>query len=287
MKKNIFLLSLTAMMLSCSDTTVPEPEPIPDKWAINIATSITRATDTAFEKGDKVGLYVVNEPNTLRTNGNHVDNVCFTYSGNWTTTTPIYWKDDTTKADFYCYYPYDSNISNVEAYSFGVRANQSSISDYKDSDFLWGKIAKVAPTKESVNITVKHAMSNIVIKLVAGNGYTAEDMANATVTICGLKTNATINFETGEVTAVGSIEEMVPMLEGNQLLALVVPQSVTDTDLIKVTIGDNVYTHNQSIEFKSGKQHTCTLTIERTNQGINIGISGWENDSEDFGGVVE
>ena len=293
MKKLLTLAAVAALMFSCSENPTPEPEPTPtptptpEKWAINISTSITRATDTSFENGDKVGIYVVNQPNTLKATGNHADNIGFAYSGKWTASTPIYWKDETTKADFYCYYPYASNISNVEAYPFAVKADQSSVANYKASDFLWGKTTGVAPTKDAVGITVKHAMSNVIVKLVAGNGYTAEDMASASVAICGLKTNSTINLASGVVTATGDVAEITPMVENDYRRALVVPQSISNADLIKVTIGDKVYTLNQSIEFKSGKQHTCTLTVERTNQGINIGIDGWETESDDFGGTVE
>ena len=152
---------------------------------------------------------------------------------------------------------------------------------------MWGKTTGVAPTKDAVGITVKHAMSNVIVELVAGNGYTAEDMASASVAICGLKTNSTINLASGVVTATGDVAEITPMVENDYRRALVVPQSISNADLIKVTIGDKVYTLNQSVEFKSGKQHTCTLTVERTNQGINIGIGGWDTDDDDFGGIVE
>ena len=130
-------------------------------------------------------------------------------------------------------------------------------------------------------------MSNVIIKLVAGNGYTAEDMASASVAICGLKINSTINLATGTITATGEVKEITPKTENGQYSALIVPQNVSNTDLIKVTIGDKVYILNQSVEFLSGKQHTCTLTVERTNQGINIGIGEWESADGDFGGIVE
>ena len=287
------MAAAAALMLSCSENPIPEPEPTPtptptpEKWAINISTNITRATDTSFENGDKVGIYVVNQPNTLKATGNHADNIGFTYSGSWSAATTIYWKDETTKADFYCYYPYASNISNVEAYPFAVKADQSSVANYKASDFLWGNTTGVAPTKDAVGITVKHTMSNVIVKLIAGNGYTSEDMTSASVAICGLKTNSTINLATGVITPTGDAQEITPIVESDYRRALVVPQSISNTDLIKVTIGDKVYTLNQSIEFKSGKQHTCTLTVERTNQGINIGIDGWETEGDDFGGTVE
>lgn len=293
MKKLLTLIAATLLMFSCSEGSTAEqeptvpPKPTPEKWAINIATNISRATDTAFENGDKVGIYVVNNPNALKSSGNHADNIGFSYSGSWSTSTPIYWKDETTKADFYCYYPYTSTISNVESCSFSVKADQSNETNYKASDFLWGKTSSVSPTKSAVNITVKHIMSNIIIKLVAGNGYTSQDLASASVTICNLKTSSTINLSTGIATAIGDATNITPQKLEGQYRALVVPQSVTEANLIQVTIGDKEYFLKQSINFEPGKQHTCTLTVERTNQGINIGINGWESAKDDFGGTVE
>lgn len=293
MRKLIAYATFVALFLSCSENLnleseqKPTPNPAPEKWAINISTSITRATETAFENGDKVGIYVANQPNALKTSGNHADNICFSYSGSWSTSTPIYWKDESTKADFYCYYPYTLSIVSTEGHPFAVKADQSSVANYKASDFLWGKTTGVAPTKDAVGITVTHAMSNVIVKLVAGNGYTADDMAAASVAICGLKTNSTINLATGAITAIGDVAEIIPMIENDYRRALVVPQTVSNTDLIKVTIGDKTYILNQSVEFKSGKQHTCTITVDRTNQGINIGIGGWEIDGVDFGGTIE
>ena len=287
MKKLLTLATLASLMFSCSVDPSSDPNSIPERWPINITTNITRATDTAFENGDKVGIFIVNQPNTLKASGNYVDNMGFTYSGKWSSETPIYWQDETTKADFYCYYPYASSLSSIDAYPFTIKADQSTSANYKASDFLWGKTTGVSPTKESVGITVSHLMSNVVIKLVAGSGYTESDMKNASVTICGLKTNSIINLTTGEVSASGSATDITPIAESNYLRALVVPQSVVNADIIKVTIGSTVYKLNQSVEFKAGKQHTCTITVEGKNQGVNIGINGWETDEVDFGGTVE
>ena len=287
MKKLFALATLASLLFSCTENPSSESYHTQEKWPINISTSITRATDTAFENGDKVGIFIVNQPNALKASGNYVDNMAFTYSGKWSSASPIYWKDETTKADFYCYYPYTDNVSSIDAYPFSIKADQSTSANYKASDFLWGKTTGVSPTKEAVGITVSHLMSNVVIKLVAGAGYTESDMKSASVTICGLKTNSIINLTTGAVSASGSASDITPIDEGDQRRALVVPQSITNSDIIKVTIGDKVYILNQSVEFKSGKQHTCTLTVEGKNQGVNIGINGWETDEVDFGGTVE
>lgn len=94
-----------AVLASCKKTEeptpTPEPKPEPELVPIQIATTMTRATDYAFETGDNVGLFVVNEPNSLQLNGNHVDNSKFTFDGaKWNAGKEIYWQDATTKADF-------------------------------------------------------------------------------------------------------------------------------------------------------------------------------------------
>ena len=100
------------------------------KVPINISTSIqSRATDLAFEAGDQIGLFVVNHQAdgsaaTLQTTGNYIDNTKFTYDGTWKAATPTYWKDNSTPADFYIYYPYTSSISNIEAMPWTVNTDQ-------------------------------------------------------------------------------------------------------------------------------------------------------------------
>ena len=294
MKKIALLLFSVALLLAaCSEKSELSPDPTPghteaEKIPIKISTTITKVNETGFEQGDQVGIYVVNEPNTLQPSGNHANNVLFKYiNGSWVSESPLYWKDQTTKADFYCYYPYDSSISSIDAYPFSIKADQSSDNNYKSNDFLWGKTGYVSPTTQAVGITVKHILSNVIIKLVAGNGYTDEDMNSAEVTICGMQTNSTINLANGTITANGNIQDITPKMGVNARQALVIPQSITNTDIIKITVGDKTYVLNQSINLVSGKQYTCTVTINKTSQGINIGIGGWNVDDNDFGGIVE
>ena len=103
MKRFFTIATIALSFISCgeNDSLIPEPTPPVERIPINISTSITRATDSAFEAGDKVGIFVVNEPNTLAASGNYVDNMGFTYSGQWAPDEEIFWKDQTTKADFY------------------------------------------------------------------------------------------------------------------------------------------------------------------------------------------
>ena len=289
MKKLFTLMAAVAAMVSCSDNVENVPTtPETDRLPINISTTLTRATDSAFEAGDKVGIFVVNEPNALATSGNHVDNMGFTYTTTWTPDTPIYWLDQTTKADFYCYYPY-AEAANTAAHAFATKADQSSLANYKASEFLWGKTTGVAPTEEAVNITTNHTFSNALVILKPGDGFTKESLAAATksVKICGVKTNATINLATGVATATGNATEVTPYLENGQYRALIVPQTTADGALIVVTVDGVDYTLSRSMTFKANKQHKFTVTLNKVSNGVNVGIGSWETDEEDYGGSAE
>ena len=256
MKKLFSLAALAAVLVSCDSIEISVPQPEEQKIPISISTTLTRATDSAFEAGDKVGIFVVNEPNALATSGNHVDNMGFTYSSKWTPDTPIYWLDQTTKADFYCYYPY-AESANTAAHTFATKANQSQLADYKASEFLWGKTTGVAPTEEAVNITTNHTFSNALVILKPGDGFTEESLAAATksVKICGVKTNATIDLATGVATANGNATEVTPYLDGAQYRALIVPQTTAEGALIVVTVDGVDYTLSRSMTFKQSTRH--------------------------------
>ena len=288
MKKFLFLAVFAATMISCNNTDEPIPTPVEEKIPINISTSITRVTDSAFEAGDKVGIYVVNEPNELVVSGNHVDNMGFTYSTKWTPNEEIYWKDQTTKATFYCYYPYGTPNS-VTAYKFSTKADQSTLANYKASEFLWGKTDSVSPTESAVPITVNHMFSNALVVVEPGAGFTAESLAasNVEVKICNIKTDASSNLATGVVSASGAPTSVTPLYDGTYYRALIVPQTVEESALIIVTVDGVNYTLTKGFTFKANTQHRFTVTVNKVNNGVNIGIGGWQIDDTDNGGSAE
>lgn len=297
MKKILYFVAICGLLVSCNQNQTDEPvvDPVQSvKIPINIDMGIkTRATDQNFESGDKVGIYVVNfngtTAGTLANSGNHVDNMCFTLSGKWTPDEEIYWKDKDTKADFYCYYPYAA-AANVAAHTFAVNADQSTLANYKASDFLWGKASGMAPAEEAVPITTTHSMSNILVYLEAGDGFTADDFAalSKSVKVCNVKNNATINLATGVATATGSATDITLYNEGEYYRALIVPQTVADgTNLLTITVEGVDYTFAKGFTFEANKQHKFTMIINKTSGGVDIGIGGWDSDDEDHGGSAE
>ncbi len=300
------LTALFTLFFSCGSGDEPTPtpptpprpeEPKPTTVSIPINISVgnwTRATDTSFESGDAIGIYVVNyngnNPGVLANSGNHVNNMRFTYTTTWTPDQQIFWKDASTHADFYAFYPYGT-VSNVSSYSFSVQTDQSTEAGYKKSDFLWGKTTNVTPSTNAVGITTKHVFSNAIVKLIAGDGFTQEeiDQAKPTVKLMNVKAQSQINLSTGTATPTGGNVSVTLRNEGSQYRALIIPQAVeADTQLVLVTInGQDFSLSSSGMEFVANKQHTFTVTLKKSGSGIDVGIGGWDTDGTDHGGNAQ
>lgn len=305
-RKIPILLLATLTLCACSSgeeeqPVPPEPpttstNPIPIRInTVMESINDTRATDYAFEAGDRIGIYVVNRKaggtaNTLLSQGNWVDNMRFTYDGTWTSDAPVYWQDENTHADFYLYYPHTAYIGDVAAMPVSVSADQSTEAAYKAGDLLVGSTQDVAPTETAVSITARHAMSLMSIAVVPGNGFTQESLAAADVSvrINGVKTHATVNLATATVTATGEATTVTPLQEedGNYK-ALIVPQSVAQGNLVTVTVDGRDFNLQKAFTFEGGKRHRFTVVLNKTSNGINVTIDQWEDDGIDHGGTAE
>lgn len=289
---SIILTALLLSLVSCSDERGSDSRLKSNE--IRISTSLeapTRVGDNAFEKEDEIGIYIVNHMGdaTLKNDGNHVNNMRFTYSGVWTPDTPVYWNDEDTHADFYVYYPYKKAIGDVRKVAVEVNSDQSSIENYKKSEVLAGIARNIAPTDQSVNLIVKHAMSQIMIDVYAGNGFTAEELSNAAikVTINGVKIKGMLDIVTSTITATGSETSVSSLFANGTYKALLVPQTVSECNLITVNIDGSNYYLKKGFTFLPGKSHHFSIILSKTTEGVNVGIDGWETDDMDNGGVAE
>ena len=289
--KKFSLFALVVLLIGCTNDA-SQDEQLVDRLPIKINLEKSRANDTAFESGDQVGLYVVNyngsTAGTLTSTENHINNACFTLSTDWRAEEELYWKDASTKADFYAYYPY-GNPTDVLAYPFSVNTDQSAEADYWASDFLWGKRSGVAPTKNAVTITTEHLLSNALVYIKAGEGYSATELATADVEvkICNIKNSATINLATGVATATGGVTEIIPWNTGAYYRAMIVPQTVSsDTNLVSVKINGKEYAFATDITFAAGTQHKIEVTISAPSNGLvaSFSIKEWSVDDNIYSG---
>ena len=297
-------------LVNCSKQD--ELSPDPNRKTISLKgsiESITKATETGFEEGDAVGIYIVDyadasTPGTLSPSGNRASNLKHLYQSSdnsWQNSTgqPIYWKDETTKIDVYGYYPHNTTIpASMTAYNFTVQTDQSTagseeaLGGYEASDFLWAKTEGVAPQESPILLTFGHKMSKVVITLIGGTGFESGlPQSDIAVKITGTKTSALIDLTTGvaSVNASSSPQTITTLKDGDIYKAIVVPQTLEQsTTWIEVTIGTDVFTYSGTYTFIPNKQHNLTLTLNKTATKGEIQLSSnnitlWEEDEPTYG----
>lgn len=266
--------------------------------------AVTHVNDNGFCDGDVMGVYIVDydggTPGTLRVSGNRGDNVRQTFdepNNKWNSAYDLYWKDKHTHIDVYGYYPY-ANPESIDDYQFEVQRDQSKPSEngemggYEASDFLWGKVADVAPTTSVIRLPMKHRMSNACVTLIQGSGFADGEWASTEkiVLTANVARKASINMADGTVKTAGSVENTmtIPSRTGDEWRTIVVPQTVqAGTTLFSITIGGVPYkfTKNENLEYVAGKMMKFGIKVDKkAGSGqyqltlVSESITPWEND---------
>ncbi len=248
------------------------------------AVNAVAATPISLPKGAKAGLYVSYD--NLQPSGNFVDNSCLTFDGSdWSTDMELMWKDRSTNAFFYAYYPYIQGLKNANSVSFSVKTDQTTDEAFGACDFLYGRVWH-NPGDGLPKPVLRHVMAKIVVNIKAGEGITDDDLkeGDLSVRVKDIFTQATINLENGEVRSTGVRNTMVPYSIGLlAFTAVIVPQEVKK---ISVVWNNVEYVLNLRQYCGSGRQYTFSATLKKTSGGIQVSIGGWEDAGEDFGGTV-
>ena len=292
MKKIFILSAMAALVMSGCTKSDDEITPTSNEMKFAAEYPATRATATAFESGDAMGVYVsqydgeVAAP--LQVSGNYANNVKSTFDGTkWVNSPAIYWADG--KFDVFAYYPYDKPAS-VDEYKFSVALDQSTeetteaLGGYEASDFLWAKAAGVS-RMDAVPLTFKHRMSKLVVNLVKGEDYTGDIPSEAVVRIHNTTPEAIIDMASGVVTKNGY--EAPKSITAKKVAdgvytAIIVPQRLENKlPLIEVLSHGVSYLVESKFVFRSGMQHTVNLTLNNNPDMVRIEIggeieNGWE-----------
>ena len=289
----IFLTTagITMLWTSCKKIdrpVTPNVDPVVINLSLTVNSPEVKATDNSFEEGDQIGLYVSYD-GELKSQGNYSDNRKYTFkSGVWTSESDLFWKDQESAADFYCYYPYAAPGNPLE-YAFSVSANQSDLHSYKAADLLWGKCVGAVPSGGQVKIVTSHLMSNLLVYLKPGKGFTEEEFAaaNKQLTVGNVKTDAVVNLSVGGISALGQPGTVTPYRDGDCYRLLLPPQEVAaDADLLAVTVGESIYTAKKEFSFQKGTRHKLTVTVDKTQSSLDIAIEEWKIDETDHTATV-
>ena len=243
----------------------------------------TRATSTAFEQGDRIGLYVALADAPLEIGGNLVNNEAMTYDGSkWNAARPLYWDDGTYNA--YAYYPYINNVGSIEDQQFSVSTDQrtvktaTSLGGYEASDLLFASSKNIKASASPVSLTFKHIMSKLKIRLVKGEDFEGDMPATADVYIHNTVPTATVDLQAGVVTRYvkGTRHTIVAHQDGaTTYSAIIVPQRIDNRmPLIEVVMNGVSYLFESKFQFKPGMEHLVNLVITNNPDQVKIEIGG-------------
>ena len=273
LRQVFFLATATIVALTaCKKQPVVEPTP---SYALKLNTSLygfTKATDTAFESGDEIGVNVFTE------GGDWISNAKFVSNGSALTSDKAYeWYEETeVEGTITAYYPYNSNVGET----FTVNADQSTSKGYKDSDLLVAS-TKSYPTENAVNLPFKHALSKVIINV---DNQLKEEIANVWFT----DVFGSVTFDSKNpagIASTGSKGTIKAYKSGDNTWQLILaPQADVTPNLALTTASGKQYTFvlSEGVSFSAGKVSTANVSVstESIYTSFTSDITDWVADND-------
>ena len=242
------------------------------KFQAGIGSFQVKASDTAFEKGDEIGLFA-EEPVSAT-------NVRLTSDGeSLTPETTLYWglgQDVNQPVAFYAYYPYAAGTA--AQFTFAVAADQSSAAAYAAADLMLASTA-AAPADASVRLNFGHRMSRAIIQV-------KNNLNNAAVTavsVSGVLLEADVDITVPSVTAKGQTATVkaasVTGADGTMAWAVILPPQTPRGLSINITLSDgNTYDIPATdAVLEEGYSYNVSAYLDQTISTIEFsaGITDW------------
>lgn len=273
-------------------------------------TSVTKAAEgkatTPFNSGD-VWLWAKKSNETEYIKAWHLN---ADENGSFTSVNgkEYYWPSDGKSLTFYALHGNFKNSTEISegtpswadlSLTHTVESNQSTVNARFTSDLLYAKTEEVEPNSTG-RLTFDHLLAKIIVKLdLSGSeGITAEELANATVTLTNIQPEAYFS-STSESTTTGGTRQPIttcifPSESSNIDMstnsfdagsAIVPPQSFGNENIIQIALSDGrifSYTPN-AIELQQGLEYTYTLKIINSELSISsITVNQFTEKSENM-----
>ena len=302
--KYLAIVALALSMVACEQVANNVEIPADNRMLFDVASpsAHTRASNGAFEPEDKIGVYVTDyaddtTPMPLQISGNRANNEVLLFDGaSWAPERTIYWGEG--KSDVYAYYPY-MEVEDVDEQPFSVALDQDADGAYEASDLLWAKAECVAQADGAVSLAMNHAMSRLVVKIMAGEDYVGSLPKDATVHLHSTVTDARISLANGSVvkdTYSGAKSIKMRNLgirtfeDGEAVVyeAIVVPQMLeTSVPLLEINSKSVSYLLEDMFNFHPGISYTYTAVLNTSTTAIKVEIGCDIEDWNNIGGGSE
>ena len=188
--RNISLYTVLALaaaaLASCTKAPAPVSGGFPEDGIVRISTTVsaleTKAPETRADaapySGSTLGLFLDYGDGQKYSQNNYLwEN---DGSNNWSTATPMLWKDASTKLDgIYAYAPYVAGEDNPSEVRFTIPRDQSEGLDA--ADLLWCPMQGFDPatglTDKKLNIEFKHALVKLTVNITLGTEFKGKDIS--------------------------------------------------------------------------------------------------------------
>lgn len=257
----------------------PEPQPVEENnLKIELTAKDWNENWVEFKDGEVIGVYAAT--GSSLSGERYANNEMFTKSGKYFEASgkmPV--PDQATV--FVAYKPYFNAPvpEGSEEMTISVKPNQSSITEYVNSDFMLGVASHSGEKNKTIlPVEVHRLFSNIEVRISTGNN-TGLDLTGADIFFT-MMTDAEINFTTASISEVSSEREIVPKgslkysdgkFSGVSLIT--VPQVISSSkEFIRISLdGEESWISSDSmLEFKSGMKYTLDFEVEKV--GINYNL---------------
>ena len=273
MKKALILAGAALLALAaCNKTPEKSTEPVDfSQYKLRVEPVITRATETDFEKGDRVGLSVV------RAGGDYATNVPLTHDGPAFSGDLNWYEDGTEACTLKAYYPYDS----ADPSNFMVQTDQSA--GVSSSDFVSAVKENVLPSANAVAMTFKHQLSRLVVTLKNNSGKDIEQVviseviAKAVISPDDLTAKPDLNAKKAGIIAYKQQDDKYLIIIPNQTVAPVVTVKVGGKDLSSQLAESTL---------EPGKQYSVSVVVNKDEIKVVLAgdIENWGDGGEITGG---
>lgn len=300
--KHSLLAVVSLFYFSCISNIQPLEESTPLPTSGNIPITIsgrilqvqahTRITDNKFDNDNAIGLYVLAQPENL-SGSRHIDNMRLVYSSDvFTPEEEIYYPKGEGKYDFISYYPYQEEgiIQGSSNININVSPDQSSTTEYSNSDFMVAKATGISPSLKAVNLQYNHKLCqlNIILQVYEEENIN-ELQQNASISISNLNTKATYNMDTELFSAFNTPQSIIPNgkweidEESHQLTGkkvILIPQPITPDCELTLRVNNKVYCASMPTDLILESETGCELLLRYDSRvgigGITTSISDWK-----------
>lgn len=252
----------------------------------------SRATDTAWEPNDEIGVYMQNAGSEGYANVNVKYANSEADNNKFTSASPIIYSGGTGTVNFMAVYPYNENITDG-SYTFTLADG-----DLSKNDIMYASAPSIASGVTNVDLTFQHKLSKIILQLRDDQNNA---VTGATVRIDNQCVNGVLNVADGvvSVAADATYTSELTFAEGEngQYEVIVIPDEGREgrSIVITTTEGNTYRCPVGSITFGNSQKYTFPVSLQAPASSggetiinlemVSLNIDDW-NDGKTVGWIV-